>query len=593
MLDVNSRHAILQPQGLPRYLSYRVALTFLAVVLTVFVFVATLLAIRAGEERDKISNQAQSAATAIASAFDQEVAAVNYLLKGLSKSPALRTGDTKTFYDQLKETPVPDGAWLVFQDLEGQVLNTLRPFGAKLPRHSDFTDGQQLLSRLRDRGWTVSGRIHGIVGQTTLVALSLRIDGADGKMINFLTTVLSEKRLQAILGDQAVPPGWMKGVLDRSHLFIVGARDGPLPADQLARPELGPIPANAGSVGAQGLLESKDERGTPVLIAYRFSPSTNWTAIVAVPLAVVQAPIDHVRWQILGLLAFLLCASGIAAAIVTKLVSRPIDTLTRSVNDANEQVGRLSEQLLALQEEERRRIARELHDSTAQHLVAANFNLMTLEKQAKDNSPALETCGRLESLLDKALKELRVFTYLLHPPNLAEEGLRATLQEFVDGFAARTGIEPVVSVPDGVDGLPFELQRCILRVVQEALGNVSRHAGASSVKVSIKLSGSRLILRIVDNGRGIASELSGKAAHPRFGVGIPGMRARLQQFGGDLKVFGGRVGTTILAVVPLSIAAPPPIAPDNGAGERLAKNFQGLPPSKSGFWRYLARRETS
>jgi two-component system, NarL family, sensor kinase len=139
MLYLNSRHAIPQPQGLPRYLSARVALTFLAVVLTVFVFVATLLLFRAGEELDKTGNEAQAAAVAISSAFDQEVAAVNYLLKGLSKSPALRTGDMKSFYDQLKETPVPDGAWLVFSDLEGQALNTLRPFDAtNLPKHTDF-----------------------------------------------------------------------------------------------------------------------------------------------------------------------------------------------------------------------------------------------------------------------------------------------------------------------------------------------------------------------------------------------------------------------------------------------------------------------
>jgi two-component system, NarL family, sensor kinase len=578
MLDINSQHAIPQPQSFPRYLSARVALTFLAVVLTVFMFVAMLLFFRAGEEREKISIEAQATAVTVASAFDQEVAAVNYLLKGLSKSPALRTGDMKSFYDQVKETPVPDGAWLVFSDLEGQVLNTLRPFGTtNLPKHGDFPNGDTVVSRIRDRGWTVSGRMQGIVGPpTTVVALSLRIDGADGKMTNFLTTVLSEKRLQAILHDQPVQQGWMKGVLDRKHLFIVAARDGPLPVDKLARPELDPVSAGDTSHGAQGLLEDVDERGTPVLIAYRYSPSTNWTAIVAVPLVVVNAPTDRARRQILGLLVFLLCASGIAAAFVTKLVSRPIDNLTRSVNDANEQVGRLSEQLLALQEEERRRIARELHDSTAQHLVAANFSLMHLEKQAKGNAPALETCERLEGLLDKALKELRIFTYLLHPPNLAEEGLRATLQEFVDGFAARTGMDAVTSIPDGVDGLPFELQRCILRVVQEALGNVNRHADASSVRIALKLSASRLILRVSDNGRGIAPDVLGNISHPRLGVGIPGMRARLQQFEGGLKVFGGGVGTTILAVVPLSMAAPPPIAAVAGADKRLTEKLSGF-----------------
>ena len=198
----------------------------------------------------------------------------------------------------------------------------------------------------------------------------------------------------------------------------------------------------------------------------------------------IDAPIDRVRWQIGGLLAFLLCASGIAAAFVTKLIARPIHSLTQSVRNANEEVDRLSEQLLALQEEERRRIARELHDSTAQHLVAANFSLINLEKQAKDNPPALKSCEHIQGLLDKALKELRIFTYLLHPPNLAEVGLRTTLEEFIDGFGDRTGIGAVTSVPDRVDDLPFELQRCVLRVVQEALGNVSRHADATRVRIA-------------------------------------------------------------------------------------------------------------
>jgi len=390
------------------------------------------------------------------------------------------------------------------------------------------------------------------VGSGPFVALSLRIDGTDGTMTNALTTILSGKRLQAVLGDNAVPAGWMKGVLDRKNLFIVAARDGPLSADQPAPIELGLARANAGGDGAQGLLEGRDERGIPVLIAYRFSPSTNWTAIVEVPLAVVNAPIDRVRWQIAGVLAFLLCASGIAAAFVTKLVARPINSLARSVNDANEEVDRLSEQLLVLQEEERRRIARELHDSTAQHLVAANFGLMQLERQANGNQPALETCGRLEGLLDKALKELRVFTYLLHPPNLAEEGLRVTLQEFVSGFAARTGIAADTSIPAGVDDVPFELQRCMLRVVQEALSNVSRHAGASSVRISLKLGGSRLILQIADNGRGITLEASGKTPpsrrrDPRYAGPPSAIRRRSQgirrsywhQNPGRYSVFGG------------------------------------------------------
>lgn len=170
---------------------------------------------------------------------------MNYLMKGLSKSPALRAGDMRAFYDQLRETPVPDGTWLVLNDLDGQVLNMLRPFGtANLPKLSDYPNKTEALARIRDRGWTVSGRMQAQVGSVQFVGVSLRVNGADGTMTHFLTTVLSEKRLQNVLGDQSVPPGWFKGVLDRKYVAIVAARDGPLPAAQTVRGPLGQIHTN-------------------------------------------------------------------------------------------------------------------------------------------------------------------------------------------------------------------------------------------------------------------------------------------------------------------------------------------------------------
>jgi signal transduction histidine kinase len=158
----------------------------------------------------------------------------------------------------------------------------------------------------------------------------------------------------------------------------------------------------------------------------------------------------------------------------------------------------------------------------------------------------------MEALLDQALKELRIFTYLLHPPNLATEGLKATLRDFVDGFSSRTNLNADVEVPNGIDGLPFELQRSLLRVVQEALANINRHAHASSVSLTARLGSRRLSLRIRDDGRGVQNPVSEtRGERGGMGVGIPGMRARLQQFGGDLRIRSGPDGTTVLAAVPL------------------------------------------
>ena len=169
------------------------------------------------------------------------MAAVNYLLKGLSKSPALLSGDTKAFYDQLKATPVPEGSWLILNDLERQVANTLRPFGSPLPRHRGLPelpgaarpDPGSEVGRLRPDAGPLKGSI--------IVALSLRLDGPDGRMNGHLTIILAEARLGAILDDQTLPVGWMKGLYDRKLQPIVADRDGhkgsdlPAPAALAAR----------------------------------------------------------------------------------------------------------------------------------------------------------------------------------------------------------------------------------------------------------------------------------------------------------------------------------------------------------------------
>ncbi|MPR10519.1 histidine kinase [Microvirga tunisiensis] len=534
--------------GLPPRLRRRVALTFAAVILVTCVVAAALMLTNAWNERRVIREHALGTATALSFGFDQEVAAGNALLRGLSSSPALKSGDAKGFYDQLKATPIPDGSWLILSDLDGQLANTLRPFRAPLPRHRDFpTDA---LNRVRERGWTVSGRMASLVKPgTTVIALSLRINHDDGTMKGYLTTILSQDRLGTILGGQAVPEGTTRGLYDRSLQPIVTTRGGetssriPVPNALVARL------AGNGSA-AEGLIVDTDERGVPVLVAYRSSGATNWTTVVAVPLSLVNAPVMGVLRQMAGMAAFLVLAGGLAALFTARQVEQPLRTLSDQVTGAKKQVSELSSQLLALQEEERQRIARELHDSTAQHLVAANLGLAGLEAEVRESPAGRKTLAEVGELLAEALRELRVFTYLLHPPNLAQDGLQATPRDFAEGFAGRMGLVARIRIPEEVDALSPELQRAILRVVQEALTNVHRHADASHVSVDARISSGRLIVRIRDNGHGMPG-----AARPdgpiRLGVGVAGMRARLEQFGGGLRIRTGRGGTCIVAMAPI------------------------------------------
>ena len=340
--------------SIPR-LRRRVALIFMAIVLAACLVAAALLVSRARGERDAIEHQARHAAQALSFGFDQEVAAVNFLLKGLSKSPAVVSGDAKAVYDQFKATPIPEGSWLNLNDLERQLVNTLRPFGAPLPRHSDFANYQEQIDRIRDRRWTVSGRMLGLVKGGIVVALSLRLDDADGRMSGYITTFLSEERLRRILADQAVPPGWTKGLYDRRLQPIAVEVDGRTSTDTPAPAALTARLADAApDATIEGTVEATDEQGVPVLVAFRRSGATNWTTAVAVPLADLRAPIHGALWQMAGPAALLLLAGGLAALFTARQVEKPLRAMSGQVIRAERQVVGLSDQVLAHQEEERR-----------------------------------------------------------------------------------------------------------------------------------------------------------------------------------------------------------------------------------------------
>jgi two-component system NarL family sensor kinase len=527
------------------------AVAFVAVAALACIIAAALLLWRAGEERGALRQQALRTAVALSRALDQEVAAMNYLLKGLSTSPALRTGDLKAFYDQLTATPVPEGSWLILHDLEGQVLNTLRPFGAALPRHSDFRTSP--VPRIRELGWAVSGRTESLMRPgASVVGLSLRVDSEGRPMTHFLTTIVSDLRLRQIMTELGVHDVTHTGAFDRDLQPLFA----PAPGSLLSHPTVlqtlrDRLAGAARGRALESLLDGVDERGNAVLIGLSRSVTTDWTSVTVTPAAAISAPLRSAVLQIAAVFVFLLTIGGVVAHYMSRHVEKPLHALASSVTAARQELGELSEHLLVLQEEERRRIARELHDSTAQHLVAGTLGLMQITAVADGNPAVLKACAEVEASLDKGLRELRIFTYLLHPPNLEREGLSATLREFVDGFCRRTGLAAAVRVSGAVDYLPFDLQRTLLRVVQEALANVQRHAMASRVSLVLRQRAGRVLLRVSDNGKGITDATAGGEPQ-RFGVGIRGMRARLKQFGGELRIKTKSSGTTLIAVVPLT-----------------------------------------
>jgi PAS domain S-box-containing protein len=221
---------------------------------------------------------------------------------------------------------------------------------------------------------------------------------------------------------------------------------------------------------------------------------------------------------------------------------------------AAEALRQLSGRLLRLQDEERRRIARELHDTTAQSLAALAMNLTVVKDSAPDLSPRARTClSESLELAEECLREIRTLSYLLHPPLLDEAGLGSALRWFVDGYTRRTGIYVDLEMPPELTRLPRDVELALYKVVQEGLTNIHLHSGSKKAHICLKCHPAQALLTLSDEGRGMPPGLleRGGRRGAKLGVGIPGMRERIRQLGGQFEIVSGSNGTTLTASVPL------------------------------------------
>ena len=224
------------------------------------------------------------------------------------------------------------------------------------------------------------------------------------------------------------------------------------------------------------------------------------------------------------------------------------------VSDAHrvrQAIRRLSLRLNRLQQQERERIALELHDSTAQHLVAASLNLAGVRSRMSLTGRDAAMFDDIERSLQSAMHEVQMMSFGLYPPHLSEGDLDATLERFVRTYARQTGIRTALHAPK-LDWLPLKTQQTLLRVAQEALTNVHRHAAASHASVRLRITRESVLLCIADNGKGMDLPGRADAATAGTGIGLSGMYARVDQLGGALRVKSRRgQGTRILAQIPL------------------------------------------
>jgi len=218
-----------------------------------------------------------------------------------------------------------------------------------------------------------------------------------------------------------------------------------------------------------------------------------------------------------------------------------------------EELRRLSGQLLRLQDEERRRIARELHDSTGQDLVALATNLTQLHAFIPSSGRKLrKLASQCQALADQCIQEVRTLSYLLHPPMLDEAGLEDAIRHYAGGFTERTGIEVELEISPRLERMKPHVELALFRVFQESLTNIQRHSGSPQAKIRIERDPGKITLEISDKGSGISGYLRRRNGKMPFelGVGIPSMHERVALIGGQLDIESGSSGTTVRVTIP-------------------------------------------
>jgi PAS domain S-box-containing protein len=229
---------------------------------------------------------------------------------------------------------------------------------------------------------------------------------------------------------------------------------------------------------------------------------------------------------------------------------------TRELEEQSNQVRELSWRLLRSQDEERRHIARELHDSAGQTLTVLGINLAQLAQKVGRNAPEVATeAEQIQETVQQLHREIRTTSYLLHPPLLDESGLYSAIDWYVQGLQERSGLELRFDCSEKFGRLAREMELVIFRLVQECLTNIHRHSASKAASIQLSRESNQITLEIRDQGKGMSRERLTEIQSGRSGVGITGMRERLRQFAGTLAIESGDSGTRVFATIPVPKAS--------------------------------------
>lgn len=256
------------------------------------------------------------------------------------------------------------------------------------------------------------------------------------------------------------------------------------------------------------------------------------------------------RWEVI-----LITAVFMIAVLLLSLHYYLLNKELKGRQRAEESLRKLNARLLEMQDAERRRISRELHESIAQYLSGVKMSLEVVRKSIPQNALLAECV----SILDKSIAETRTISQLLHPPILDDIGFASAARWYVEGFSERTGIRVDLDLPENLKRLPGAVELALFRVLQESLTNVRWHSGSQTAEVSVGLTDREVVMRVRDYGKGMGEPILDKLQNNSgdLGLGISGMKERLRELGGQLEIHSGPDGTEIEAILPAGETAAP------------------------------------
>ncbi|MBV9557418.1 MAG: hypothetical protein JO254_10090 [Pseudolabrys sp.] len=539
------------------------------------VIVASFILVREfNQERDSLVRDTIGTARALSQTVDAELTGVRSALLVLAQSSSLKNGAFADFYGEAKDL-VGDlnGQNIFLTDFNGQqVVNTLRPFGETLPRRN----GLEQLRRIAETGQPViSDLFVGALSGKPVVTVEVPVR-IQGELRYSLGMAIGANRLSDILHRQNVPAGWLVGIVDNNETIVARSVNG----DRVVGEKISAGLKNAIAVSREGSFEGLTREGVEALSSFSRSPVSGWIVAIGMPAnSVVGSLRDALLFNMVTAIVLLAGgvylarsisrriagsigalrepAIGLGSSSAVEIPSTPIQEvhdLGQSILDARTLIDQrtnerndLRRRIMVAQEQERLRLAHDLHDQTGQSVTAAILDLKAIESVIDEKNHGRTRLLRKQ--LEGIGQMLHRIAWELRPASIEELGLCAALDNYVSEWGAQNGIAVDFHCSDSMlDTRSDEICTTLYRLVQEALTNVAKHAtGATSVSIVIGHSADTLQLTIEDNGCGF------DPAAVSARLGIAGMRERVTLVGGLLEIESAPTsGTTIFVRIPIA-----------------------------------------